>query len=107
MPTVLAGVGRLDAERIRHVASPLIELGCALHVLAEPRHHGRTDWAAGVPLSADLRAELAQWTWTVRAVRARFFATSTATGMPSWDDELRALKNRPPEEVAAELVRPL
>ena len=107
MPTVLAGVGRLDAERIRHVASPLIELGCALHVLAEPRHHGRTDWAAGVPLSADLRAELAQWTWTVRAVRARFFATSTATGMPSWDDELTALKKRPPEEVAAELVRPL
>lgn len=107
MPTVLAGVSRLEAERIRHVASPLIELGSALHVLAEPAHHGRTDWAAMVPLSADLRAELAQWTWTVRAVRARFFATSAATGMPSWDDELTALRKRPPEEVAAELVRPL
>ena len=43
MPTVLAGLGRLDPERIRHVASPLIELGCALHVLAEPRHHGRAE----------------------------------------------------------------
>lgn len=107
MPTVLAGVGRLEAERIRHVASPLIELGCALHVLAEPAHHDRTDWAAAVRLSADLRDELAQWTWTVRAVRARFFATSTATGMPSWDEELAALRGRPPEDVAAELVRPL
>ncbi|GAA1152155.1 hypothetical protein GCM10009630_58060 [Kribbella jejuensis] len=107
MPTVLAGVSLLDAERIRHVASPLIELGCALHVLAEPRHHDRAEWAARVPLSDGLRAELAQWTWTVRAVRARFFATSPAIGMPSWDDELAALKKRPPEEVAAELVRPL
>lgn len=107
MPTVLAGVGRLDAERIRHVASPLIELGCALHVLADPAHHDRTDWAKSVRLPADLRAELAQWTWTVRAVRARFFATSTATGLPSWDEELTALRKRPPEDVAAELVRPL
>jgi DNA-binding transcriptional ArsR family regulator len=107
VPTVLAGVGRLDPERIRHVASPLIELGSALHVLAEPVHHDRTEWAAAVPLSAELREELAQWSWTVRAVRARFFATSAATGMPSWDDELAALRKRPPEEVAAELVRPL
>jgi DNA-binding transcriptional ArsR family regulator len=107
VPTVLAGVGRLDAERIRHVASPLIELGCALHVLAEPAHHDRTDWAKSVRLPADLRDELAQWTWTVRAVRARFFATSTATGVPSWDEELSALRKRPPEDVAAELVRPL
>ncbi|WP_427890479.1 DUF5937 family protein [Kribbella sp. GL6] len=107
MPTVLAGVSRLDPERIRHVASPLIELGSALHVLAEPAHHGRADWAAAVPLPDDLRGELAQWTWTVRAVRARFFATSSATGMPLWDDELAALRERPPEDVAAELVRPL
>ncbi|HZX03030.1 ArsR/SmtB family transcription factor [Kribbella sp.] len=107
MPTVLAGVAKLDAERIRHVASPLIELGSALHVLAEPAHHDRADWAAAVPLSDELRGELAQWTWTVRAVRARFFATTTATGMPLWDDELAALRKRPPEEVAAELVRPL
>ncbi|MFG1910094.1 DUF5937 family protein [Kribbella sp. NPDC048928] len=107
MPTVLAGVGQLDPDRIRHVASPLIELGSALHVLAEPAHHDRTDWAAAVPLSAELREELAQWSWTVRAVRARFFATSTATGMPSWDEELTALRKRPPEDVAAELVRPL
>ncbi|MER7249233.1 DUF5937 family protein [Kribbella sp. NPDC000426] len=107
MPTVLAGVSRLEAERIRHVASPLIELGCALHVLAEPTHHNKVEWAASVPLSAELRAELAQWSWTVRAVRARFFATTTATGMPSFSDELAALRSRPPEEVAAELVRPL
>ncbi|MFF0342451.1 DUF5937 family protein [Kribbella sp. NPDC004875] len=107
MPTVLAGVGRLDGERIRHVASPLIELGCALHVLAEPSHHERVEWAASAPLSADLRAELTQWAWTVRAVRARFFATTSATGLPSWSDELAALRSRPPEEVAAELVRPL
>jgi len=107
VPTVLAGVGRLDPERIRHVASPLIELGCALHVLAEPRHHDRVEWAAGVRLPAVLRDELAQWAWTVRAVRARFFATSTATGMPSWVDELKALRARAPEELAAELVRPL
>ncbi|MET9317470.1 DUF5937 family protein [Kribbella sp. NPDC003505] len=107
MPTVLAGVTRLEPERIRHVASPLIELGCALHVLAEPAHHDRVDWAASLPLSAELRAELAQWTWTVRAVRARFFATSAHTGVPTWTDELAALRSRPPEEVAAELVRPL
>ena len=107
MPTVLAGVARLEPERIRHVASPLIELGCALHVLAEPAHHDRVDWAASLPLSAELRAELAQWTWTVRAVRARFFATSAATGVPTWTDELAALRSRPPEDVAAELVRPL
>ncbi|MFI7065609.1 DUF5937 family protein [Kribbella sp. NPDC050124] len=107
MPTVLAGASRLDPERIRHVASPLIELGCALHVLAEPRHHDRVDWAAAVRLPAVLREELAQWTWTVRAVRARFFATSAATGMPTWQDELKALQARAPEELAAELVRPL
>ncbi|WP_405060839.1 DUF5937 family protein [Kribbella sp. NBC_01505] len=107
MPTVLAGVGRLAPERIRHVASPLIELGCALHVLAEPRHHSRVEWAADVPLSSELRSELLQWTWTVRAVRARFFATSTSTGVPSWADELAALRARPPESLAAELVRPL
>jgi len=107
VPTVLAGVTRLEPERIRHVASPLIELGCALHVLAEPAHHDRVDWAASLPLSAELRAELAQWTWTVRAVRARFFATSAATGVPTWTDELAALRSRPPEDVAAELVRPL
>ena len=107
MPTVLAGVGRLEPERIRHVASPLIELGCALHVLAEPRHHNRVEWAAGVQMPAVLRDELAQWTWTVRAVRSRFFATTTATGMPSWADELRALRARTPSELAAELVRPL
>jgi DNA-binding transcriptional ArsR family regulator len=107
VPTVLAGVARLEPERIRHVASPLIELGSALHVLAEPAHHDRVEWAASVPLSADLRSELAQWSWTVRAVRARFFATTASTGMPSWSDELAVLRSRPPEEVAAELVRPL
>ncbi|MET7283241.1 DUF5937 family protein [Kribbella sp. NPDC005582] len=107
MPTVLAGAGRLAPERIRHVASPLIELGCALHVLAEPRHHSRVDWAADVPLSPALRAELAQWTWTVRAVRARFFATTSATGVPSWADEMAALRARAAEDIAAELVRPL
>jgi DNA-binding transcriptional ArsR family regulator len=89
-------VSRLDPERIRHVASPLIELGCALHVLAEPRHHGRTEWAAGVRLPAVLREEVSQWTWTVRAVRARFFATSAATGLPTWQDELKALRARTP-----------
>ena len=107
MPTVLAGLSRLDPERIRHVASPLIELGCALHVLAEPRHHGRVEWAAAVRMPAVLRSELSQWTWTVRAVRARFFATTAATGVPSWEDELRALRARSPAELAAELVRPL
>ncbi|GAB2684845.1 ArsR/SmtB family transcription factor [Kribbella swartbergensis] len=107
MPTVLAGVSRLDPERIRHVASPLIELGCALHVMAEPRHHDRTDWAAAVPFPAVLREELSQWSWTVRAVRSRFFATSAATGMPTWQDELKALRARTPEDLAAELVRPL
>jgi DNA-binding transcriptional ArsR family regulator len=107
VPTVLAGVGKLDPERIRPVASPLMELGSALHVLAEPEHHDRVEWAASVPLSAQLRAELGQWTWTVRAVRARFFATSPAAGVRSWTDELEALRSRPPEEVAAELVRPL
>ncbi|MEU4606950.1 DUF5937 family protein [Kribbella sp. NPDC023972] len=107
MPNVLAGVSRLDPERIRHVASPLIELGCALHVLAEPRHHGRTEWAAGVRLSDVLRAELAQWTWTVRAIRSRCFATSSATGAPTWQDELAALRSRKPEDLAADLIRPL
>jgi DNA-binding transcriptional ArsR family regulator len=107
VPTVLAGLSRLDPERIRHVASPLIELGCALHVLAEPRHHDRVEWAAAVRLPAVLREELAQWTWTVRAVRSRFFATSGATGVPSWEDELRALRARTPSGLAAELVRPL
>ncbi|GAA1692633.1 hypothetical protein GCM10009745_42600 [Kribbella yunnanensis] len=107
MPTVLAGASRLAPERIRHVASPLIELGCALHVLAEPRHHSRVDWAVAVPLPAALRDELSQWTWTVRAVRARFFATSSATGVPSWSDEIAALRARAPEDLAAELVRPL
>ncbi|MEV8377925.1 DUF5937 family protein [Kribbella sp. NPDC056861] len=102
-------MSRLDPERIRHVASPLIELGCALHVLAEPRHHDRTDWAAQTraAMPAVLRDELATWTWTVRAVRARFFATSPATGLPSFADELAALRSRPPEDLAAELVRPL
>lgn len=107
MPNVLAGISRLDPERIRHVASPLIELGCALHVLAEPRHHGRTDWASAVPLSDVLRAELAQWAWTVRAIRSRCFATSTATGAPTWQDELDALRSRRPEDLAADLIRPL
>jgi DNA-binding transcriptional ArsR family regulator len=107
VPTVLAGLSRLDPERIRHVASPLIELGCALHVLAEPAHHDRVEWAAAVRLPDVLRSELSQWTWTVRAVRARFFATSSATGMPSWQDELAALRARAPEELAADLVRPL
>lgn len=107
MPNVLAGVSRLDPERIRHVASPLIELGCALHVLAEPRHHGRVEWAADVRLSDVLRSELAQWSWTVRAIRSRCFATSAATGMPSWQDELDGLRSRAPEELAADLIRPL
>ena len=107
MPNVLAGLSRFDPERIRHVASPLIELGCALHVLAEPRHHGRTDWAAGVRLSDVLRDELAQWSWTVRAIRSRCFATSSATGMPTWQDELDALRSREAEDLAADLIRPL
>lgn len=107
MPNVLAGVSRLDPERIRHVASPLIELGCALHVLAEPRHHSRTEWAAGVRLSDALREELAQWTWTVRAIRSRCFATSPATGMPAWQDEVDALRSRRAEDLAADLIRPL
>ncbi|WBQ07376.1 ArsR/SmtB family transcription factor [Kribbella sp. CA-293567] len=109
MPTILAGASRLDPERIRHVASPLIELGSALHVLAEPHHHQRIEWAEQTRASmpAALRDELATWTWTVRAVRARFFATSAATGLPSFADELAALRSRSPEELAAELVRPL
>ncbi len=107
MPNVLAGLSRFDPERIRHVASPLIELGCALHVLAEPHHHGRAEWAAGVRLSDVLRAELAQWSWTVRAIRSRCFATSSATGMPTWQDELDALRSREAEDLAADLIRPL
>lgn len=109
MPTVLAGLGRLDAARVRFVASPLLELGSALHVLAEPRHHGQVEWAGRVlaGLTPAERDELAAWSWTVRAVRARCFATTPDSGAPAWTDELARLRSRAPEDLAADLIRPL
>ncbi|HEU4946739.1 MAG TPA: DUF5937 family protein [Kribbella sp.] len=109
MPTVLAGLSRLDPARVRFVASPLLELGSALHVLAEPVHHGRAEWAERVlgAMPPAQRDELAAWSWTVRAVRARFFATSPGNGVQTWPVELARLRERAPDDVAADMVRPL
>ncbi|WP_328992013.1 DUF5937 family protein [Kribbella sp. NBC_01245] len=77
MPTVLTGLNRLTGEQIRPIVSPLLELGSALHVLAEPGHHDRLEWAARIraTMTPAENAELDAWSWTYRAVRSRIFVT--------------------------------
>lgn len=118
MPTVLTGLHRLTGEQIRPIVSPLLELGSALHVLAEPGHHDRLEWAVRVKatMTAAENAELDAWSWTYRAVRSRIFVTyppapdagaGAGVGVNGWQGELERLRARPAEELAADLVRPL
>jgi DNA-binding transcriptional ArsR family regulator len=108
MPIAIAGLRALPAGQPRTVVSPLVELGSALHVLADPAHHRADGWAAGVreSLSPSLRARTSEWAWTCQAIRAAPFL-STTESPTDFDTELERLRDEPPRRLSTRLLRPI
>lgn len=105
MPVLLAGV---DAAHPVATTSPLVELGCALHVLAASAHHEADAWTDRVRarLDPELRDDLDRWAWTARAIRAGPFVTPGAERR-DFADELEAIRARSSATVAEDLLRPV
>ncbi len=102
MPIVLTGLDRMPAGALRLVASPLVELGTALHVLNDPGHH------RVLPARpAALVESLERWSFTFRAVRARPFLEPSGAGVADWAAERARLDQAAPDELALALIRPL
>jgi DNA-binding transcriptional ArsR family regulator len=106
MPVVITGIGPRTPVYV--AVSPLAELGSALHVLQDPGHHDRTEWAAGVRavMSARLRALTDRWSWTVQKHRSTPFVTMHAPD-EDFDLQRKRLRALAPADLAAGLLRPL
>jgi DNA-binding transcriptional ArsR family regulator len=108
MPVAVAGLRALPAGQPTTVVSPLVEMGSALHVLADPAHHRAERWAADVRgrLGRSLRTRTAAWSWTCQAIRAApFLSTSDAPG--GFDAEVERLRTQPARRLATRLLRPI
>jgi DNA-binding transcriptional ArsR family regulator len=106
MPISVAGLQELPAGRPITVVSPLLEMGSALHVLADPSHHQAGQWAADVrsALGPGLARRTTAWAWASQAIRAApFLSPSTA----DFDTELDRLRSLPARQLAARLLRPI
>lgn len=106
MPISVAGLQGLPARRPITVVSPLLEMGSALHVLADPSHHQADQWAADVrsAMGPGLARRTAAWAWTSQAIRAApFLSPETA----EFETELTRLRNLPARQLAARLLRPI
>lgn len=104
MPLTVSG---LSIESVRPAVSPMVELGCALHVLNDPRHHHASEWAATVDakMTESLAAETRAWGWATRAIRATPFATA-APGTGDFEAELDQVRADPARLVTG-LLRPV
>jgi DNA-binding transcriptional ArsR family regulator len=100
MPTSIIG---LDGMRPTAVVEPLIELGCALHVLDDPGHHDLEQWAveAGARMTADLVTATRAWAGTTRAIRATPFVVSSTADFGAAVDGL------PSDILGDQLLRPV
>ncbi|MGH3479104.1 MAG: DUF5937 family protein [Nocardioidaceae bacterium] len=106
MPISVVGLQGLSMRGPIPVVSPLVEMGSALHVLADPSHHQADGWAADLRsgLDPDLARRTSAWAWTSQAIRAAPFLTpSTAV----FGAELERLQELPPERLATQLLRPI
>lgn len=106
MPISVVGLQGLSTRGPISVVSPLVEMGSALHVLADPSHHQADDWAADVRsgLDPDLARRTSAWAWTSQAIRAAPFLTPSTA---AFDAELERLRELPPERLATQLLRPI
>jgi len=108
MPITVAGLRTLPPGQPLPVVSPLVEMGSALHVLADPSHHDADDWAAAVRsrMRPALRRRTTAWAWTSQAIRAAPFLAveSPTTDFESEIDRLRAIPSR---RLARQLLRPI
>jgi DNA-binding transcriptional ArsR family regulator len=108
MPISVTGLRELPRGRPVLVVSPLVELGSALHVLADPSHHGADPWAAtiGARLGPGLRGRTTAWAWTSQAIRAAPFLGVPASDT-DFETELDRLRSVPARRLAGQLLRPI
>jgi DNA-binding transcriptional ArsR family regulator len=106
MPISVVGLQGLSTRGPIPVMSPLVELGSALHVLADPSHHRADTWAADVRsrLDPDLERRTSAWAWTSQAIRAAPFLTPSTA---EFGTELERLRGLPPQRLATQLLRPI
>ncbi|GAA0969467.1 hypothetical protein GCM10009555_016660 [Acrocarpospora macrocephala] len=110
MPIIVAGLKSLPVQRVHVVVAPLIELGSALHVLGQPKHHNREEWAQNVraAMSPALAEQSRTWAWATQAIRATPFVR--VTGSPDRTDfpgQVERMRRIPARELAAQLLRPV
>ena len=99
-----------DAEAVTFTVSPLAELGAALHVLAEPGHHGGLlAWADRVraAMGADLLAEHDSLVFLWRSYRANFLLPMKPGRVLDLEQELDEIDDMSVEAFVDEAVQPL
>lgn len=110
MPITVAGLHDLPPGQPFPVVSPLVEMGSALHVLADPSHHHADDWATVVRsrLSPALRRRTTAWAWTSQAIRAAPFLGVPASASDSdFESDVERLREMPAHRLAVQLLRPI
>ncbi|WP_155340803.1 ArsR/SmtB family transcription factor [Acrocarpospora corrugata] len=108
MPIIVAGLRSL--QRIHVVVAPLIELGSALHVLGQPKHHGREEWAQNVlaGMSPVLAEQSRTWAWATQAIRATPFVRVTGNSdRNDFSGQVEQMRRIPARELANQLLRPV
>jgi DNA-binding transcriptional ArsR family regulator len=108
MPITVAGLRALPPGQPLPVVSPLVEMGSAVHALADPSHHHAADWAAKTRsgMRPSLRRRTTAWAWTYQAIRAEpFLDVASAAG--DFEAELERLRAIPSRRLAKQLLRPI
>lgn len=108
MPIAIAGLRALPAGQPRTVASPLLEMGSAVHVLADPAHHRAEQWAAAVRdrMSRSLRDRTSAWAWTCQAIRAAPFL-AVPDSPTDFGAEVERIRAQSARRIATRLLRPI
>ncbi len=108
MPITVAGLRALPPGQPLPVVSPLVEMGSALHVLADPSHHHADDWATAIrsEMRLGLRRRTTAWAWTCQAIRAAPFL-DVASAATDFEAELERLRTLPSRRLAKQLLRPI
>jgi DNA-binding transcriptional ArsR family regulator len=110
MPITVAGLRALAPGQPIPVVSPRVEMGSALHVMADPSHHHADGWATtvGSRLSPALRRRTTAWAWTSQAIRAAPFLGVPASATASdFESDVGRLREMPADRLAVQLLRPI
>ena len=96
-------------ERMAHAYSPLLEAVLSLHVLVEPKHHPlQHPWVRRMrSLPPALKRDIAAFSFAYRKGVPDLVSPSPDQQLPSFEEELQALRAVDVDTVALEFTRPL